>query len=111
MLIMCFRKLFIHFLCGYIKYVHMLSDCLIDWLLLLLLLLLLLSCCCFCFMIIIIFLIIIIMFMLNYCVLFAGILLHEMTKLLYYANATDVRYIRMGTCGGLKLPPGKSDRT
>lgn len=34
------------------------------------------------------------------------ILLHEMAKLLYHAGATDVRFIRLGTCGGLGLEPG-----
>ncbi|XP_028967847.1 uridine phosphorylase 1-like [Galendromus occidentalis] len=35
-----------------------------------------------------------------------SILLHELFKLLYYAEAKDVIFIRMGTSGGLGLPPG-----
>jgi len=35
-----------------------------------------------------------------------SILLHEITKLLHYAGATDVVYIRLGTSGGLGLEPG-----
>jgi uridine phosphorylase len=35
-----------------------------------------------------------------------SILVHEVTKLLYYARATDVVYIRTGTSGGLGVPPG-----
>lgn len=35
-----------------------------------------------------------------------SILLHELAKLLHYAKATDVVFIRMGTSGGLGLAPG-----
>jgi len=35
-----------------------------------------------------------------------SILLHEITKLLERANASDVTYIRLGTCGGLSVEPG-----
>ncbi len=35
-----------------------------------------------------------------------SILLHEITKLLRYAGARDVTYIRIGTSGGLGVPPG-----
>jgi uridine phosphorylase len=35
-----------------------------------------------------------------------SILLHEITKLLHYAGARDVTYIRIGTSGGLGVPPG-----
>jgi len=35
-----------------------------------------------------------------------SILLHELAKLLHYAEATDVTFMRMGTCGGLGLEPG-----
>lgn len=34
------------------------------------------------------------------------ILLHEVAKLLHYAGAQDVEYIRIGTCGGIGLQPG-----
>jgi len=34
------------------------------------------------------------------------ILLHEMAKLLHYAGAVGVSYIRIGTCGGVGLEPG-----
>ena len=34
-----------------------------------------------------------------------SILLHELTKLLKYAGA-DCVFVRIGTCGGLGLPPG-----
>ncbi|MBI4015710.1 MAG: uridine phosphorylase [Candidatus Aenigmarchaeota archaeon] len=34
------------------------------------------------------------------------ILLHEITKLLQYAEAIDVAYIRIGTCGGVGIEPG-----
>lgn len=30
-----------------------------------------------------------------------SILLHEMAKLLYHAGCQDVRFIRLGTCGGI----------
>jgi len=35
-----------------------------------------------------------------------SILLHEITKLLYHARATDVTFIRVGTSGGIGLEPG-----
>mmetsp|Transcript_9678 Transcript_9678/g.13573 ORF Transcript_9678/g.13573 Transcript_9678/m.13573 type:complete len:351 (-) Transcript_9678:27-1079(-) len=35
-----------------------------------------------------------------------SILLHEITKLLFHAQATDVTFIRIGTSGGLGLPGG-----
>ena len=35
-----------------------------------------------------------------------SIMLHEITKALHYAKATDVVYIRIGTSGGLGCPPG-----
>jgi uridine phosphorylase len=35
-----------------------------------------------------------------------SILLHEVTKLLSYAGADDVTYMRLGTCGGLGITPG-----
>lgn len=35
-----------------------------------------------------------------------SILLHELAKLLHHAEAKDVTFIRMGTCGGLGLEPG-----
>ena len=35
-----------------------------------------------------------------------SILLHEMTKLLDYAGATDVKFIRIGTSGGVGVEPG-----
>jgi uridine phosphorylase len=35
-----------------------------------------------------------------------SILLHEVTKLLEYAGADDVVYIRMGTSGGIGVEPG-----
>eukprot|EP01137_Pigoraptor_chileana_P029094 Opistho-2@13848 len=35
-----------------------------------------------------------------------SIMLHEITKLLAYAGATDVVYIRIGSSGGLGVPPG-----
>jgi len=35
-----------------------------------------------------------------------SILLHEITKLLFYAKAEDVIYIRIGTSGGLGVAPG-----
>eukprot|EP00128_Syssomonas_multiformis_P000260 Colp12_sorted_trinity150504_noHs@32136 len=35
-----------------------------------------------------------------------AIMLHEITKLLYYAKATDVTYIRIGSSGGLGVNPG-----
>merc|ERR1740139_282889 len=34
------------------------------------------------------------------------ILLHELTKLLHYAGAKDVMFVRIGTCGGLGVEPG-----
>ena len=37
-----------------------------------------------------------------------SILLHEITKLLYHAKATNVVFIRIGTCGGIGCPPGLS---
>ena len=36
----------------------------------------------------------------------AGILLHEVIKLMYHAGVTDPVFIRLGTCGGIDLPPG-----
>jgi len=35
-----------------------------------------------------------------------SILMHELLKLLHYAEATDVKFLRMGTCGGLGVEPG-----
>jgi uridine phosphorylase len=35
-----------------------------------------------------------------------SILLHEITKLMHYAGATDYCFIRIGTSGGLGVPPG-----
>ena len=35
-----------------------------------------------------------------------SILLHEVTKMLSYAGAKDVTYFRLGTSGGLGVPPG-----
>ncbi|VDN99582.1 unnamed protein product [Rodentolepis nana] len=35
-----------------------------------------------------------------------SICLHEMAKLLHHAGATDVRFVRVGTCGGIGLDPG-----
>lgn len=35
-----------------------------------------------------------------------GILLHEIIKLLYYANARDVVVLRLGTCGGIGIEGG-----
>jgi len=35
-----------------------------------------------------------------------NILIHEITKLLHYAEATDVTYLRIGTCGGVGINPG-----
>ena len=35
-----------------------------------------------------------------------SILLHEITKLLEYAGCTDVRFIRIGTSGGIGVEPG-----
>lgn len=35
-----------------------------------------------------------------------SILLHELFKLLHYAGCLQVTFIRMGTCGGLGVPPG-----
>ena len=36
-----------------------------------------------------------------------SILLHEISKLLYHAKATDVTFIRLGTSGGVGVPGGK----
>jgi len=36
----------------------------------------------------------------------ASILLHELAKLLRYAQATDVIFLRLGTCGGLGIEGG-----
>ena len=36
----------------------------------------------------------------------AGILLHEVIKLMYHAGVKDPVFIRLGTCGGIGLPPG-----
>lgn len=35
-----------------------------------------------------------------------SIMLNEVTKLLYYAEATDVTFVRIGTSGGVQVPPG-----
>lgn len=35
-----------------------------------------------------------------------SILLHEITKLLSFAKAKNVVYIRLGTCGGIRVDPG-----
>jgi uridine phosphorylase len=35
-----------------------------------------------------------------------SILMHELLKLLHYAEATNVKFLRMGTCGGLGVKPG-----
>jgi uridine phosphorylase len=35
-----------------------------------------------------------------------SIMLHEITKILDYAGATEVIYIRIGSSGGLGLEPG-----
>lgn len=35
-----------------------------------------------------------------------SILLHEITKLMHYAGASDFTFIRVGTSGGLKVTPG-----
>lgn len=35
-----------------------------------------------------------------------SIILHEITKVLHYAGATDVTYIRIGTSGGVGVTPG-----
>ena len=35
-----------------------------------------------------------------------SILMHELFKLLHYAEAKNVRFLRMGTCGGLGVKPG-----
>lgn len=35
-----------------------------------------------------------------------GILLHEMIKLVRYAECDDPIFIRVGTCGGIGIPPG-----
>ena len=32
--------------------------------------------------------------------------MHELLKLLHYAEATNVKFLRMGTCGGLGVKPG-----
>ena len=32
--------------------------------------------------------------------------MHELIKMLHYAGATDVSFLRLGTCGGLGLEPG-----
>lgn len=34
------------------------------------------------------------------------IMLHEITKMLYYAGAADFQYIRIGTCGGIGVDAG-----
>merc|ERR1711962_1504359 len=36
----------------------------------------------------------------------AGILLHEVIKLMYHAGVKDPIFFRIGTCGGIGLPPG-----
>lgn len=36
----------------------------------------------------------------------AGILLHEVIKLMYHAGVKDPLFFRIGTCGGIGLPPG-----
>lgn len=35
-----------------------------------------------------------------------SILMHEMIKLIHYAKCTNVNFIRVGTCGGIGVPPG-----
>lgn len=35
-----------------------------------------------------------------------SVMLHEVIKLLHHADATDVTFLRMGTCGGVGLEPG-----
>merc|ERR1712062_207911 len=35
-----------------------------------------------------------------------SILMHELLKLLHYAGASGVKFLRMGTCGGLGVEPG-----
>lgn len=35
-----------------------------------------------------------------------SIMLNEVTKLLFYAEATDVTFVRIGTSGGIQVPPG-----
>lgn len=35
-----------------------------------------------------------------------SILLHEVTKMLEYAEATDVTYFRLGSSGGIGVEPG-----
>lgn len=35
-----------------------------------------------------------------------SIMLNELIKLLYYAEATDVTFIRVGTSGGIGVEPG-----
>ena len=35
-----------------------------------------------------------------------SILMHELFKLLHYAEAKNVKFLRMGTCGGLGVKPG-----
>jgi len=36
----------------------------------------------------------------------AGILLHEVIKLMYHSGVKDPIFFRIGTCGGIGLPPG-----
>lgn len=36
----------------------------------------------------------------------ASVMLHELVKLLHYAGASDVTFMRLGTCGGLGVAPG-----
>lgn len=35
-----------------------------------------------------------------------SILMHELIKLIHYAKCTNVMFIRVGTCGGIGVPPG-----
>lgn len=35
-----------------------------------------------------------------------SIVLIEVIKLLHYAKAVDVTFFRIGTCGGIGIPPG-----
>ena len=39
-----------------------------------------------------------------------SILLHELAKLLHYAEATNFIFMRIGTCGSLGLEPGKKKK-
>ena len=35
-----------------------------------------------------------------------SILLHEIFKMLWHAGVEDAMFFRIGTCGGINLPPG-----